>query len=153
MAVEDLIAQDWVLWLGLAAACAILEILTEGFFVAWFAVGAAAAAVVALLGGNVAVQWAVFLVVSFVLVLYSRRFAERFTKAQPPGVGADRYIGQTGVVLEDVDNLANTGQVRIGKEEWRADSGTGEVIPTGIRVKVTGLDGTHLVIEPLEEVE
>jgi membrane protein implicated in regulation of membrane protease activity len=146
------IIQDWILWLIVAGALAIGEMLTEGFFLAWFGIGAAVACVAAFLGVDPVWQWVLFLVVSGILVANSRRFAERFTKAQPPGIGADRYIGKTGVVLEDVDNIKNTGQVRIGKEEWRADSGTDEVIPVGVRVKVTGLDGTHLVVEPVEEV-
>ena len=148
-----MIAEEWLIWLILAAVFAVGEMFTEGFFLIWFAVGAAAASVAALLEVSTPYQWVLFLVVSGVLVLFTRRFADRFTKKQPPGIGADRYVGQTGVILEEVDNLKNTGQVRIGKEEWRADSGTDEVIPVGKRVKVTGLDGTHLVVEPLEEVE
>lgn len=144
--------EDWVMWLAVAAILAISEILTEGFFLAWFAIGAAVACVAALFGLSVAWQWGLFLVVSGVLVLFSRRFAERFTGKQPPGIGADRYVGKIGVVLEEVDNLKNVGRVRIDKEEWRADSSTDDIIPVGIRVKVVGLDGTHLVVEPLEEV-
>ncbi|MBU7010121.1 MAG: NfeD family protein [Theionarchaea archaeon] len=146
--------EGWLIWLILAAAFAVGEIFTEGFFLMWFAIGAAVASVIALLEpGSTAWQWGAFIVVSGILVVFSRRFAERFTKAQPPGIGADRYVGKTGVVLEDIDNLKNTGQVRIDKEEWRADSSIDEVISEGVQVKVVGLDGTHLVVKPLEEVK
>lgn len=148
-----MVIQEWILWLAVAAALAIGEILTTGFFLAWFAIGAAVACVGALLGLGTAEQWALFIVVSGILVLFSRRIANRFTRLQPPGVGADRYIGQIGEVLEQIDNLRNTGRVRIGKDEWRADSGTDEIIPEGIWVKVTGLEGTHLVVIPSEEVK
>ncbi|UCE23110.1 MAG: NfeD family protein, partial [Candidatus Aminicenantes bacterium] len=43
------------------------------------------------------------------------------------------------------------GSVRLKKEEWRADSETGEVIPAGKKVKVTRIDGTHLVVKTIEE--
>ncbi len=148
-----MVIQEWILWLAVAAALAIGEILTAGFFLAWFAIGAAVACVGALFGLGTAEQWALFIGVSGVLVLFSRRIADRFTRLQPPGIGADRYIGQIGVVLEEIDNLRNTGRVRIGKDEWRADSGTDETIPEGIWVKVTGLEGTHLVVVPLQEVK
>jgi membrane protein implicated in regulation of membrane protease activity len=150
---SELMVQEWLIWLIIAAAFAVGEIITEGFFLAWFAIGAASAGLATLLGFSTAWQWGIFIIVSGGLVLISRQIAERVTKKQPPGIGADRYIGKTGVVLEVVDNLKNTGQVRIGKEEWRADSSTDEIIPTGKRVRVTGLDGTHLVVYPLEEVE
>ena len=57
------------------------------------------------------------------------------------------------MVTEEIDNLKNTGRVRIGKEEWRADSDTDEVIPQGKTVDVTRVDGTHLVVRLLKEGE
>ena len=87
------------------------------------------------------------------LFTISRSFAERFTKKQPPGIGADRFVHKNGVVTEEIDNLKNTGRVRIGKEEWRADSDTDEVIPQGKTVDVTRVDGTHLVVRLLKEGE
>jgi membrane protein implicated in regulation of membrane protease activity len=141
----------WWIWMGLAAIFAIGEIFTEGFFLLWFAIGAAVAGVLAILGVAGGWQWAAFVVASGVLFAVSRRFAERFTSKQPPGIGADRFIGKRGVALEAIDNAENTGRVRIDKEEWRADSDTDETIPVGTRVEVVGLDGTHLVVRTLTE--
>jgi membrane protein implicated in regulation of membrane protease activity len=57
------------------------------------------------------------------------------------------------VVIEEIDNIKNTGRVRIGRDEWRADSEDDKIIPTGKTVEVTRVDGTHLVVKPKEEVE
>jgi len=143
----------WWIWMVIAALFVIGEIFTAGFFLLWFGIGAAVAGILALLGLGAGWQWGTFIVVSGVLFGVSRRFAERFTKKQPPGIGADRFVGKKGVVLEEVDNVKNTGRVRIDKEEWRADSDTGEVIPVGKMVRVARLDGTHLVVETLKEGE
>jgi len=143
--------QDWQMWIAIAALFVVGEIFTAGFFLFWFGVGAAVAGVLALLGAGSAVQWGSFAVVSAVLFAVSRRFAEKFTKDQPPGIGADRFIGKIGVVLEEINTLENSGRVRIGQDEWRADSDTGTVISVGTRVKVTRLDGTHLVVIIIEE--
>ncbi|MBU7014557.1 MAG: NfeD family protein [Theionarchaea archaeon] len=145
--------ENWLLWLILAGIFAIGEIFTTGFFLSWFAVGSALACITAYLGFSPAWQWGIFLVSASILVIMSRRFADRFTKQQPPGVGADRYVGKTGVVLVRVDNISNEGMVRIGKEEWRADSETGEIIPEGTEVHAVRLDGTHLVVAPIKEDE
>jgi len=134
-----------------AALFFIAEIFTMGFFILWFGIGAAVAGVFGILGFNAGWQWGSFVVVSGVLFASTRRLAERLTKKQPPGIGADRFIGKVGVVLESVDNVNNTGQVRIDKDKWRADSDSDEVIPVGKRVKVVGLDGTHLVVQILKE--
>lgn len=139
--------------MALAALFIIAEIFSMGFFILWFGIGAAVAGVLAILGFNAGWQWGSFVVVSGVLFAATRRLAERFTKKQPPGIGADRFIGKVGVVLEDIDNIKNTGRVRIDKDEWRADSDTDEIISTGKKVKVIGLDGTHLVVQTVKEGE
>jgi len=141
----------WWIWMAIAAFFVIAEIFTMGFFLLWFGVGAALAGVLALLGLGMGWQLGAFVVVSLVLFVISRRFAERFTKKQPPGIGADRFIHKKGVVIEQIDNIKNTGRVRIGKDEWRADSGTDEVIPVGKTVEVTSVDGTHLVVKIIKE--
>ncbi|MDH4220127.1 MAG: NfeD family protein [Candidatus Aminicenantes bacterium] len=143
----------WWIWMIIAAFFIVGEIFTQGFFILWFGVGAAVAGILSLLGLGIGWQLAAFVVVSGVLFIVSRRFAERFSKKQPPGIGADRFVGLEGIVLEEIDNAKNTGQVRVQKDEWRADSETGEIIPVGKRVKVTRLDGTHLVVKITKEEE
>ncbi|KPJ59190.1 MAG: hypothetical protein AMJ46_12210 [Latescibacteria bacterium DG_63] len=146
-----MVFKIWWIWMALAAVFIVGEIFTAGFFLLWFGVGAAVAGVLAIVGFSPGWQWASFVVVSGLLFLVSRRFAERFSKAQPPGVGADRFIGKSGIVLEEIDNTKNTGRVRIDKDEWRADSEGTVAIPEGKRVEVTRLEGTHLVVKILEE--
>jgi membrane protein implicated in regulation of membrane protease activity len=143
--------QIWWLWMALAAVLVIGEIFTEGFFLLWFGVAAVLAGVLAIFDVGPVWQWAVFVVASAVLFAVSRRFADRFTHKQPPGIGADRLIGRLGVVLADIDNLENVGKVRIDKEEWRAESDDNSRITAGTRVEVIRLDGTHAVVRALKE--
>ncbi|MFH1690006.1 MAG: NfeD family protein [Candidatus Eisenbacteria bacterium] len=143
--------QIWWLWFALAAVFIIGEVFTEGFFLLWFGVGAGISGVLALVGVGPAWQWAVFVVASGMLFAVSRRFAERFTQKQPPGIGADRLIGRRGVVLEQIDNVQNAGKVMIDKEQWRAESEDESVIESGARIEVTRQDGTHAVVRVLKE--
>lgn len=143
----------WWIWMIIAAVFLVGEIFTAGFFLLPFGIGAAIAGLVALLGAGTAWQLGVFIVSSFVLFLVSRRFAEKVSKEQPPGIGADRFIGKHCVVLEEIDNLVNTGRVRMGKEEWRAESDNGDKIAPDTTVLVVRISGTQLVVRPLEEGE
>lgn len=145
--------EIWWVWMALAALFIVGEIFTQGFFLFWFGVGAAVAGVLAILGLGFGWQLGAFVVVSGVLFAVSRRFAEKISKKQPPGIGADRFIGQEGIVLEEIDNVKNTGQVRVKKDAWRADSETGEIIPEGAQIIVTRLDGTHMVVKIKKEEE
>lgn len=138
--------QTWILWMIFAALMIIGEIFTAGFFVLWFGIGAIAAGLLAVFGLGIGWQLGVFVVVSLVLLLVSRKFADKISKPQPDGIGADRFVGQKGVVLEEINNLANTGQVRLGKETWRAESATDETIPVGAKIRVVEMSGTHLVV-------
>lgn len=143
--------QIWIIWMVLAAIFIIGEIFTAGFFLLCFGVGALVAGLLAALGLSVGWQLGAFAVVSGILFVVSRRFAEKLSKKQPPGIGADRFIEQDGIVLEEIDNIQNTGRVRLKKEEWRAESDTGEIIPPGERVSVIRMDGTHLVVKIIKE--
>lgn len=146
-----MIIKIWWIWMIIAAFFVLGEIFTAGFFLLWFGIGAAVAGLLAMFGLSFGWQLGAFTVVSGVLFVVSRRFAERFSKKQPAGIGADRFVGLRGIVLEEIDNDKNTGRVRLKKEEWRADSETGEVIPAGKKVKVSKMDGTHIVVKTLKE--
>jgi membrane protein implicated in regulation of membrane protease activity len=145
--------EIWWIWIAIAALFIVGEIFTQGFFLLWFGIGAAVAGVLAILGLGVGWQLGAFVVVSGVLFAVSRQFAEKISKKQPPGIGADRFIGLEGIVLEEINNVKNTGRVRVQKDEWRADSETEEIIPEGERISVTRLDGTHMVVKIKREEE
>jgi len=141
----------WWVWFVVAAVFAIAEIFTAGFFILWFGVGAAVAGVLAAIGLSSAWQWIAFIIVSSLLVMLSRRFAERFSRPQPNGIGANRLIGKQAVVLEAIDNLRNAGRIRLDKEEWRAESETGDPIAPETVVTVSRVDGTRAIVRPYRQ--
>jgi membrane protein implicated in regulation of membrane protease activity len=137
-------------WLILAAVLLVGEMLTFGLVLIVFGIGALGAFFVSIFGGGVIWQWVVFLVVSAVTLGFSRKFAKRIHRGPEDfGVGAERYTGQKAWVTESIDKSAATGMVRIDREEWRADSATGEAIPAETWVEVVEVDGTSLVVKPV----
>lgn len=145
--------EIWWIWMGLAAVLLIAEIFTAGFFLLWFSIGAAGAGILALLGVGRPGQVSVFIIVSGILYVFGRRFAEQVTEKQPPGIGADRFIDKDGIVLETIDNTTNAGSVRIDRDEWRAISETGEIIPVNTPIRVTRIDGTRAIVKIIEKEE
>ena len=143
--------EIWWVWMALAAILLIGEILTAGFFLIWFSAGAAAAGILALLGIGRPAQIIVFALVSGILFVFGRRFAERVTAKQPPGVGADRFIGLVGTVLEEINNNSNSGKVRIGQDIWRASSSSGKTIAPDSHIRVIRIEGTRAVVETIKE--
>ena len=143
----------WWIWMILAALFVIGEIFTAGFFLLWFGIGAAVAGLLAIFGFGMITQLAVFIVLSIILFAVSRKFADRVSAEQPPGIGANRFIGMEGVVLQPIDNMKSTGRVRMSREEWRAESESGERIEEGQKVSVIRINGTHLVVKTVPEGE
>lgn len=135
-------------WLIIAMLFFLAEVFTAGFVLAAFGVGALAAFAAALLGLDLQWQLLVFVVVSAISVVLSRRFADRVTGKQPEGVGADRMVGKYGVVLTSIEPMVAKGLVRVEREEWRADSVDGQVIPADTVVQVVKLEGTRLMVRP-----
>jgi membrane protein implicated in regulation of membrane protease activity len=135
----------WV-WFVIAILFFLGEVLTAGFVLAAFGVGALVAMLAALLGTTLPVQLIVFIVTSGTGVLLSRRFADRITGPQAQGVGIDRVLGKRAVVLEAIDPMTASGMVRVEREEWRADTVDNLPVPAGAVVEVLAVEGTRLKV-------
>jgi len=139
-----------IVWAASAVLFLVGELLTEGFALAWFGIGAAVAAILALLKLPLWLQLVAFGVISGVLFLLSRTIFKRLTKKAPSsGVGSERLTGRIGVVVEPIDPMTDRGLVRVYKEEWRADSIDQKPVKAGIKVAVVEIDGFHLVVAPI----
>jgi membrane protein implicated in regulation of membrane protease activity len=140
------------IWLVLAAALLVGEMLTAGFFLIVFGIGAIGAALVAGFGGSQLWQWLTFVVVSALTFAGTRRFADRVHKgSEDSNVGAERFEGMQVRVLKSVDNAASEGMVKVEGGEWRADSADGRVIEAGQLVEIIRVEGAHLIVRPVEE--
>ncbi len=137
------------LWTGAALGFGLAEIFTAGFFLLPFAIGAAAAAVLGWADVHILWQWLVFFLVTVLSFVYLRRFVRRENSAEQPRVGASRLIDSRGMVIERVDEDAETGMVRVGGEQWRAVSD--EIIAPDTRVLITEIRGTRLVVVPVPQ--
>jgi membrane protein implicated in regulation of membrane protease activity len=127
---------------------AIGEIFTAGFFLLPFAIGAAAAAILAWVGAGVLAQWLVFFGLSIFSLAYLRRFITRQDEGEQPKVGANRWVGEIGLVLQDIDPHTDAGMVRVLHEQWRAMAD--QPIDAGEKIVVADVQGTRLVVELLE---
>lgn len=141
--------EMWWIWMAVAAILLIAEIFTAGFFLLWFSIGAAAAGILAMLDVGRPAQLMIFILSSGILFVFGRRFADRVTVNQPPGIGADRFIGQSGIVIEEISNNAGRGRIKVGSDEWRAVSESGKVIEENTTIEVIRIDGTKAIVKKI----
>ena len=141
--------MSWLIWVVVAVALAIGEVLTPGlFFLGPVALAAAVAAVASLLGAGAVGSFAVFIVCSVASLALLRPIARRHVRMPTLSrTGTDALVGRKGVVTQRVDALG--GRVRIGGEEWSARSYLdGEVFAEGQTVDIIQIEGvTALVAE------
>ncbi len=142
--------NGWIVWLIAACAFGIGEMLTTGFFLAPFALGALLAAGIDAAGVGGVVPWIVFVVVSLLTLGVVRPIAKSHLHVPPQiRTGAAALIGKQAVVLERIVNDEGVGCVRIDGEVWTARSlDEDQVLEKGTRVQVVDIRGaTALVAE------
>jgi membrane protein implicated in regulation of membrane protease activity len=140
--------DEWVWWMIAAGVLAVGEMFTLGFFLGPVAVAAVTAAIVALVGGGLALQWIVFVAVSAASLAVLRPIARRHLRTPLSlRTGTAALVGSPAIVLERVDGRG--GQVKIGGEVWSARSfDEDETFEPGARVEVLQIQGaTALVAE------
>jgi membrane protein implicated in regulation of membrane protease activity len=147
----DVDAEQWRwIWVGAAVILAVGELLTVGFFLLPFAVGAAAAAILAFMGVSVPLQLVTFVIISVIFLAVLQRFARREQDSEDTAqAGATRYVGMSAVVLQPVRHYDTSGMVKTGTEEWRATVDSDIEIPAGAKVRITEVRGTRFVVEPI----
>jgi membrane protein implicated in regulation of membrane protease activity len=142
--------SGWILWVILACGFGIGEMLTMGFFLAPFAVGAALAAAIDGVGVGGAAAWAVFVVASLMTLGIVRPIARSHMKV-PPRIrtGTAALVGKQATVLERIANTEGVGCVRIDGEVWTARAYDDDTVyEPGTRVEVVQIKGaTALVTE------
>ena len=142
-----------IIWLVLMVVFLIMEAATVQLVSTWFAVGALAAMIVALLGAELWLQILVFLTVSIVLLALLWPMVRKHLKPKLVATNADALVGRICIVTERIDPLEG-GRVKLGDVTWSARVEAGESIPVGSQVKILRIQGAKLIVEAVKkEVE
>lgn len=136
-----------IFWIVMLVILLIVEAVTAQMVTIWFAAGAAAAIAAEILGAQVWLQWIVFVAVSAVALIATRPLVRKLTKTRVQPTNADRCLGQTAVVVEDIDNIEGKGQVQINGIVWTARSSDGSTFKKDDRVTVEKIDGVKLIVK------
>jgi len=135
-------------WWVLAGILLVLELVTGTFFFLWLGTAALAVGVMMLFAGwSWQVQVSLFAVLSVALLAGSRFLIRRGEAEDETFLNrrAARHVGR--VFTLDQPIVDGRGRVRIDDTIWLI---SGPDSPERARVKVTGVDGATLVVEPAE---
>jgi len=140
----------WLIWLVLAVALGVLEILTVTLAVGIVGAAALVTSVVAVTGVAVPVQVAVFAVSSAAGIVLLRPVVVRHMSRPSIHVfGPEAHVGKTAQVVREV--YGQSGSVWIDGEEWSARTyDEALLIPVGTVVDVLEIKGVIAVVYPRE---
>lgn len=136
------------LWLAAMVVLLIIEGAVPGLVSIWFALGALAALLAAILHAPVWLQVTWFVVVSVVSLILTRPLARKYVNSKTQPTNADMLIGSDCVVREKIDNLRGTGAVLAQGKEWTARMENGEAsAEAGEIVQVVRIEGVKLIVK------
>jgi membrane protein implicated in regulation of membrane protease activity len=141
-------SEMMILWIGVLVASIVIEAMTMGLTSIWFSGGAIASMIVELLNGSISLQIIVFLIISLILLFYTRPIAVKHFNQKREKTNLDSIIGKTAVVTIPIHNLKETGQVMLEGKEWTARSiDSSKQIDKDALVKVVAIRGVKLMVE------
>ncbi|MBO4838551.1 MAG: NfeD family protein [Lachnospiraceae bacterium] len=139
-------------WLGIFVLAVIIEVATAGLATVWFACGAFVAFILAVLKVDIVWQVVAFVVVSLVLLAFTRPMAKKYLNRKTEKTNVlDKIIGRTALVTEEINNILATGKVTVDGMPWTARSADPDgIIPVGKEVVIEQLVGVKLIVKALE---
>ena len=139
-----------VVWLVAMIVLLVIEGVVPGLISIWFALGALAALVSALLHAPLWLQIVWFLVVSIAALALTRPLAKKYINAKTQPTNADMLIGKECVVRESIDNVLGAGAVSVDGKVWTARTENDDIkVPEGSRAVAVRIEGVKLIVKPL----
>lgn len=141
------------IWLSVAIVALILEGATCELVSIWFVPGAVIAMILSIFVKELWIQFAVFLFVSVLALVLSKTVFRKFMpQSKLYRSNSDGLIGEHGMVEEEINNLRESGSVRVKALTWTARStDDGVNIPAGTLVTIREVRGVKLICEPMEQ--
>lgn len=145
--------METVFWLIAFALLLFIEFLTLGLTTIWFAGGALAAWVLAMLHCSFPIQVIAFLLISILLLLLTRPIAMKHFNRKCEKTNVERLIGQSAVVLEEIDGIHGTGKVLLNGIDWSAKAkDPEEKIAKDAIVQIEEIQGVKVVVTKKEDM-
>lgn len=136
-----------IIWAAAIIVFGVLEAVTAQLVSIWFVIGAIGAFVAALFDASVTVQVIIFIAVTIIALLVTRPLVKKFVHPKKQATNADRVLNQTGIVIEEINNLNATGQVKVDGKVWSAKSADDSIIEVNEQIIIKKISGVKLIVE------
>ncbi len=141
-----------VLWLIIVVVLGIIEAASFNLITIWFALGAVVAMICSYFDIPFIYQVVIFIISSALLLYFTKPIVKNYLNVRREKTNADRIIGEKGIVVEKIDPVNGTGQVKIGGQIWTARSVNNEVIELNELVNIEEISGVKVFVKKASNV-
>ena len=137
--------DNWTIWLILAVFFIALFLISDLFFISYFAIGSSIADIASIYIQNIYLQFLIFLFTAFLLFISTKFIFTKSTDNPQIEFNIDSYVNEMGIVVKAIDSINGKGLIKVKNEMWSARSD--EFIEKDVLVKVIGYEGAHLIVK------
>ncbi len=134
-------------WIAVLVAAVVVEALTNDFVAIWFFPASLVSMILSLFDTSPWLQIILFLVIGLALVVATRPLCRKFLATKNEKTNVDALVGKTCLVTEEIRNIDEQGEVKVGGLCWSARAADGRVIAVGEQVTVKAIQGVKLIVE------
>ena len=134
-------------WIAVLVAAVVVEALTNDFVAIWFFPASLVSMILALFDVAPWLQLVLFLAIGLALVVATRPLCRRFLTVKEEKTNVDAIVGKVCIVTEEICNIEEQGEVKVGGLCWSARAADGRVIAVGEQVTVKAIQGVKLIVE------
>lgn len=141
-----------VYWLIAFVVLLGIELATMALTTIWFAGGALVSFVLAMAGAGVELQLLAFVIVSFLLLFFTRPFVSRYINKNTTKTNAEGLIGKHARITVEVNNNLASGAAVVGGQEWTARAAEDlKIYKEGAMVEIVDIRGVKLIVKEIQE--
>jgi membrane protein implicated in regulation of membrane protease activity len=132
-------------WLGMAIIFTLIEVFTAGLTTIWFAIGSIPMIFLSFLPIPFLYQVLIMLVISIVLLIFTRPFFVKKLNANKEKTNVDALIGKTALVTKKITKFEK-GEVKIDGKIWTAKSVSDEDLDAGTECLLQSIEGVTAIV-------
>lgn len=132
-------------WLGMVIVFTVIELFTAGLTTIWFAIGSIPMIFLSFLPIPFLYQVLIMLVISIVLLIFTRPFFVKKLNANKEKTNVDALIGKTALVTKKITKFEK-GEVKIDGKIWTAKSVSDEDLEEGTECLLQSIEGVTAIV-------
>jgi len=143
------VSMRWI-WVALTVILALIEVFTLGLTTIWFALAALVMVFLSFLPIPLVFQILIFLVISTVLLIFTRPVAIKKLKIGRVKTNVDSLVGKHALVTKQIGEF-DRGEVKLNGQIWSAHTEDGATLNEGVKCEVVRIEGVQAIVRALDE--